>query len=176
MLKDFPTFVPSKVCLGCDGCCRFKETTSTWRPMVTQHEIKQAIGDKTKLVDKIFSKDNVDEHGYVKAVQREGICHCTFFNSSDNTCRIYAHRPFECRLYPFLLMNKDRNIVIGVHLNCPYVQKQYDTNEYFQYVETLKGYFQKQDVLNFIKENRRLARDYSDYKEEIKDVFTLNIR
>ena len=144
--------------------------------MVTQHEIKQAIGDKTKLVDKIFSRENVDGHGYIKAVENNGVCHCTFFNTDDNTCRIYAHRPFECQLYPFLLINKNSKIVVGVHLNCPYVQKQYDTNEYFQYVETLEEYFQKKDVLNFIKENRHLARDYSDYEKEIKDVFALNIK
>ena len=51
MFSDLPQFVPQSVCLSCDGCCRFKEEQSSWRP--------KAVGDEKVqggLAEEIFSR------------------------------------------------------------------------------------------------------------------------
>lgn len=43
MLQNFKQFVPSNVCLSCDGCCRFKQSDSRWRPHMTKEEQRIAL-------------------------------------------------------------------------------------------------------------------------------------
>ena len=31
-------FVPSEVCLKCNGCCRYKQADSVWRPKLGQKD------------------------------------------------------------------------------------------------------------------------------------------
>lgn len=169
MFPKIPQFVPQKVCLSCDGCCRFKEENSSWRPKITKEEAV-AI-ERAALTDKIFSKESVDSQGYIKALKNGGRCHCTFFNTKDNTCGIYAHRPFECQLYPFLLARKGEEIFISVHLNCPFVQENKDNNSFHQFVGVLKNYFEDEGVRDFLKRNPLLATDYSEYDNELKYIF-----
>ena len=172
MLRDFPQFVPQKVCLSCDGCCRFKEATSIWRPKITREEITQK---KSSLIEKIFSKQAIDSRGYLKTVMKGSVCQCTFFNLEDNTCRIYDNRPFECQLYPFLLNKRGKEIVISVHLMCPHVQEKRNAPQFENYVVALKQFFQKRDIKDFLRRNPNLATDYSDYDEELEDIFILDV-
>ena len=173
MLKNLPQFVPSSVCLACDGCCRFKDEHSAWRPKVSSEEILENVSQEKGLAEIIFSKESVASDGHLKTRNAHGPCHCTFFNLEKNTCGIYSQRPFECQLYPFLLIKKDAGMVIGVHLNCPYVQEKRHTEIFDNYVSVLKQYFKESQGADFIRRNLSLAGDYSAYQEEIEDIFTL---
>ena len=174
MLEHFPQFVPSKVCLECDGCCRFKDPESIWRPKISKDEIFQVKARRSALVDKIFSKEHIDRKGFVKTVKVKSKCHCTFFNPANNTCNIYSDRPFECQLYPFLLNKKGKDYYsISVHLACPYVQKKRYSSEFENYVVTLKHYFAKEGVRAFFKKNVSLFVNYGEYADEIEDVFSI---
>jgi len=173
MFSNIPQFVPQKVCLSCDGCCRFKEETSSWRPKVTQEEtgaLQQAA-----LTDKIFSKEFVDSEGRIKAIRHQEGCHCTFFNTRDNTCGIYSQRPFECQLYPFLLARKGKDIFISVHLNCPFVQENKGKDSFQQFVPVLKKYFDSGEVKSFLRRNSSLVADYSEYDNELEYIFKINV-
>jgi len=172
-MQNLPQFVPQKVCLSCDGCCRFKEQESAWRPKMTQDEIALNATGRDGLAKELFSSA-VDEHGYVKAVSCQGIIKCTFFNTEDNTCQIYEQRPFECRLYPFLLIKQDPCASVGVHLSCPHVQEKWEKEEFNEYVAQLKQYFQREEVLHFIRNNQRLLGEYTTYKDEIAHIFSLD--
>jgi len=167
-----PQFVPQKVCLSCDGCCRFKEQDSVWRPKLGQEEMKSARSRKPSLAEEIFAKD-LDETNSVKTVKSSHCFKCTFFHEGDNICHVYENRPFECRLYPFLLMKSGIGTVIAVHLSCPYIQDFVDSDEYNQFIKILKEYFEKQDTRDFIKKNPNLIQDYSQHEEEIKYIFPL---
>ena len=175
MHSPLPTFVPQKVCLACDGCCRFKEETSIFRPKVAEEEKKKLASYRSGLAQKIFSKTPWDNHGFIKAVKSQGICHCHFFNPQDNTCRVYPYRPWECQLYPFLLTKQGSSLVICVHLACPYVQEYYQTDKFKDYAVQLENYFKEKDVLEFIRNNPSLTGDYSAYREELEQVFSLRI-
>lgn len=153
-------FVPSEVCLKCDGCCRFPDEKSIWRPKVAQ--------DESKPLAKDIALD-----GRLKTTCAHGEEQCVFFNHADRTCKIYQTRPFECRLYPFVLFKKGSETVVAAHLSCPYVQEKGDTKEAEGYVGYLRKYFEQPDIKAFLANNPALATDYSEFGREMKELFTI---
>ncbi|MCK5178809.1 MAG: YkgJ family cysteine cluster protein, partial [Candidatus Omnitrophica bacterium] len=104
-------------------------------------------------------------------------CHgmhvCTFFHSDDSTCRIYHNRPFECRLYPFLLIRKGDDVAVGVHLSCPHVREKRHDEDFKSYIESLQEYFQQQEVIEFVQRNQALPGNYFGYEQEVECLFQL---
>ena len=171
IILGFKQFVPSLVCLSCDGCCRFKEAENIWQPKVGLEEIERA--QQNGLAKEIFAKAVSHQGGSIKTTPcGDGHC-CSFFNRNDNTCRIYEHRPFECQLYPFLLAKRDSNIYLAVHHLCPFVQKNYDTSVYREYTQYLKNFFDQEDTLQFVRRNASIAGDYAAYQGEIEYLFKI---
>ncbi len=171
MSANVQQFVPSAVCLTCDGCCRFKEEESLWRPHMAPEEIKHAA--RQGLAEGIFLPA-LSGDGRIKThCFRDEHC-CSFFNPSDHTCRVYHARPFECRLYPFVLHKRDHRIMVCVHLNCPYIQATEADSQFQGYVNYLKEYFTRQEVQEFLKRNPAVANDYSLYQNELKELFEIH--
>ena len=167
MLNNFPQLVPQQVCLSCDGCCRFKEPQSRWRPKITSSE-GEVITARKGLRDNFVASGE-----YLKTQNVRGICQCVFFNQNDNTCGIYDVRPFDCQLYPFLLYKKDQEIFIYVHLSCPYIQQKRYSREFDDYLMRLKDFLRKDDAQKFFQENLSIAGDYSKCEDEIECLFSL---
>jgi len=78
-------FVPSEVCLKCNGCCRYKEADSAWRP-------KLGLRDQVGLADLITAGDILDAQAYITTIQSCGEHFCRFLNAKDNTCGVYVNR------------------------------------------------------------------------------------
>ena len=169
---SIPQWVPQKVCLACDGCCRFKDEKSPWRPKVFEGEASSPTA--SALVQKIFSPDHLNRDRFLKTVQEKGVCRCTFFNLQENTCTIYPHRPFECQLYPFLLTKKKEALAIYVHLACPHIQETYEDPAFQGFVGRLKNFFAQKEILVFLQKNRDVISDYSAYADEIAFLFDVN--
>ena len=173
MLKDFKQFVPSSVCLKCDGCCRFKEAGSRWRPYMAEAEKKEA--GKPVLADKVFARHVISPDGRI-SVTSCGEGHlCYFLNPQDNTCGIYHGRPFECQLYPFLLGRENGKTIVYAHLNCPHIQEHWGAGLYKDYAAYLQEFFRREDVLSFLKDNPALIADYSAFRDELDHVFTIHL-
>jgi len=166
---NFKQFVPSRVCLQCDGCCRFRHVPSPWQPRIAKEEITKT--SVPLAVRKLFSPAALSEEGVIKTVPYEDMHVCHFFNPQHNTCGIYAHRPFECQLYPFLLMREARHVAVCVHLLCPYVYDNKDSKIFGQYVAYLREFFARDDVRAFLQRNPGLVGDYTPYKEEWEPLF-----
>lgn len=162
-----PQFVPQEVCLSCDGCCRFKEPSTLWQPKFSADEVYAARAKGFSLADKIFSTETVDEQAFIKTHEKDGCFHCHFFQSEKNTCGIYPLRPFECRLYPFVLNRDGGKISLCVHLACPHIQETLESLEYARYVEDLKAYFATDDALRWLTANAQSINDYGAYKSEL---------
>ena len=161
----------SQVCLKCDGCCRFKEPGTIWRPKLTDEET--AILKQSGLADKIFSPQNLDDEKFIKTKPGCGEHLCQFFNPDDHACAIYGSRPFECELYPFVLSKAEQRLGLYMHLNCPFVQEQYQQDHMKAYKSYLKDFFLREDARLFLKRNSRFLNDYSSYKEELELIFYL---
>jgi len=123
MFSNFPQFVPPKICLSCQGCCRFREAESLWRPKVAPGELE--TNEYKKDLAKALGED-----GYIKTVEGQGQNRCAFLDLGTNKCGIYACRPFECRLYPFVLVKEKDKVVVSAHHACPYVQEKKDSEEF----------------------------------------------
>jgi Fe-S-cluster containining protein len=173
MIQDIPQFVPSKVCLSCEGCCRFKEEASPWRPKISREEVDRICRAGKKSTAKNLFQDVVDEQGYIKAHKSQGAYRCRFLDLRNNRCRIYTRRPFECRLYPFLLTQDKKQTLVWVHLSCPYIQERWDTEAFDQHVGHLKKFFAREDVAASLNRNSFLPEDYPEYRDELKYLFTL---
>jgi len=162
MLNNLKQFVPATICLLCDGCCRFKEESSLWRPKLNSNELSSRIFERTVAKD-----------GRLKTccVSKEHLC--SFFNPEDHTCHIYTKRPFECQLYPFLLHHRDGKVVLSVHLLCPYVQQTKAKPIFQEYTKYLQNYFNRVEVRDYLHNNFHLD-DYSFYQDELEDVLIID--
>ena len=171
MVPSLKQFVPSSTCLSCDGCCRYKEKESSWRPKMMEEEKGKARS--SGLAEKILAK-HFDPQGFITTVPCNGIHFCQFLKPEDNTCRIYAGRPFECQLYPFVLTKQEDALEICVHGNCPYVQDHRQDPEFQAYVSYLQEFFQRPEVRDFLKRNPALIGDYAGYREELESLFLIH--
>ena len=149
-------FVPSEVCLQCNGCCRYKEADSIWRPKVGQDE---QIGLAA---------------GYIKTIKTHTEHCCRFLNGGDNTCGIYTKRPFECSLYPFIISKTPDAVEVYAHLSCPYVQDYLPHADFDAYVAYLKEFLSRAKTKDFLSRNKAMFHDYSPHAPELLHVFDLS--
>ena len=162
MIQDLKQFVPSEVCMACDGCCRFKEEKSQWRPKLASFEKSQ------------FPASAIDQNSFLKTSPCQNGYQCQFLDGKTNSCRVYDNRPFECQLYPFILTKKDNRPALDVHHNCPYVQQNRDKTYFQEHADYLKQFFRRQDMKDFIAQNPSLINDYSSHKDELEHLFSLD--
>jgi Fe-S-cluster containining protein len=159
-------FVPSEFCLKCQGCCRFRDENSVWAPCLLDEEIVDFADNKdipavsVSLDKRLLLIPNPKGEGFI----------CPFLNISDNKCKIYAIRPFECQLYPFLLNLRGKKIILTVDLNCPYVKEKMNTPEFKEYVEYLTAFLNSPDQLEILKDNPHILQAY----EEVREIVELN--
>lgn len=164
-------FVSSRVCLSCDGCCRFKEPGTIWRPKLTDEETRQL--QTSPLAELIFQTDARDANQFIRTKPGCGEHLCQFFNTDNHHCAIYNARPFECELYPFVMSRNAHGTALYVHLNCPFVQDQLGQDTIKTYEQYLYEFFRREDVRAFLLRNRAYLNDYSEYNDELLKVFDL---
>ncbi|MCA9473398.1 MAG: YkgJ family cysteine cluster protein [Nitrospirales bacterium] len=119
-MSAVPQFVPSRICFNCDVCCRFPERDSFLRPYFTRSEIEMAI--QHGVSPEHFANRGGSQIEVVPHPSGEGYL-CPAFDLSTSRCRIYEARPFDCQLYPLVLMWDDRHdeIQLGWDTKCPFL-------------------------------------------------------
>ena len=163
MIKQF---VPQEVCLKCQGCCRFREVTSSWLPCLLDEEIQDLLDQQLPAVS--ISVDRKIQP--VPHPKGEGFI-CALFDLGENKCKIYNLRPFECQLYPFLLNLREKKVVLTVDLNCPYVSEKIKTKEFKEYAEYLAAFLNSPKQLELLKDNPQLLQAY----EEVSEIIELKV-
>jgi len=157
-------FVPSEVCLKCLGCCRFKEADSVWSPCLLDEEVLNLI-DKKGIPAASLSIDRMLQ--LVPNPNGEGFF-CPFLKIEDNKCQIYAMRPLECQLYPFLISLRHKKVLLTVDLNCPYVKDKLNTPEFKEYTDYLAAYLNSPAQLRILKENPQILQAYEDVLDVVE--------
>lgn len=173
MFGALKQFVPSDVCLKCDGCCRFKEEKSAWRPKVTAEERADMIFSPS--VGSIFSRRSVDKEERIVTRPCASGHHCTFLHEDGHTCRIYGDRPLECSLYPFVLSRRGSELDVSAHLSCPYVQEHWKTKAFNEHVHFLQKYFEQTDVANFFRRNSSFGDGNPAQPAELDRLFIIDL-
>lgn len=162
-LHAIKQFVPQEVCLKCQGCCRFKEMDSVWLPCLLDEEIQD-------LLDRKIPPASISIDRKIQAIphpNQEGFI-CPFLNLEGNQCKIYAYRPFECRLYPFLIALREKKILLTLDLNCPYIKEKLNSKELKEYTEYLTSFLNLPSQVMVFKENPQLLQAYQDVLDIIE--------
>ncbi|MDD3374248.1 MAG: YkgJ family cysteine cluster protein [Candidatus Omnitrophica bacterium] len=157
-MVNLKQFVDQETCLACRGCCRFYEEKSLWRPKLTKQEAAYV------------SEEIIDEDYRVKSVVSGSQYLCSFLDEKTSLCRKYVERPFECVLYPFVLVKDNDKVMVAVHLACPFVQEKRASGEFSQYRENLKNFFSSVEDKSDIS---ALAQAYPDASQELDILFSI---
>ncbi len=159
-------FVPSEVCLACSGCCRFAEAQSPWAAFFLYDEIRRLTQENLVPSCLFVSPDASTGRGaWIHLVEKEGRFLCPCLDTDRHTCRIYSYRPFDCRLYPFLLVWEDNKIFLAVDEKCPYTQKQGASAAFTEHVAYLTQLFSGSQGALFLRTHPDIVQDYpSEYR------------
>ncbi|MCX5680685.1 MAG: YkgJ family cysteine cluster protein [Candidatus Omnitrophica bacterium] len=156
----------SAYCLACKGCCRFQEANSPWRPKVYLNE-DEIFG--TQVLD----DEILDEKRCIPTKFADGQNFCKLLDVEINKCTVYLIRPLECRLYPFLFVKKQGTVFLAVHLACPFVQEEKDTEEFEGHCQSLKIFFAQDQIKEFLKKNTEHIFSGHVLKDETEIIFPI---
>ncbi|MBM3254576.1 MAG: YkgJ family cysteine cluster protein [Candidatus Omnitrophica bacterium] len=151
---EIDQIIPRGFCLRCDICCRFLDRLSAMRPYFLNEEIAKI----EKSTSRIFKKNTGGS--FIKLVRFNNMYICPYFNFKKNICSIYKNRPFDCRLYPLLLMRKDNEVFLCADLNCPFIKENLNNEILKNYAVYLKEIFAKEKTIKTIARNKKLIGNY----------------
>jgi len=111
-------------CLTCDVCCRFPEATSPLAPFFSNKEISAAAD--AGIPRGAFPPGEYGTGHAAMLEEFDSVNRCPAFRPTSNDCAIYAHRPLDCRLYPFMLMydRKAKSVSLGLDSFCPILARK----------------------------------------------------
>ena len=156
-MEEFKQFIPQGFCITCPGCCRFAEKESSWVPHLLEEEC-QRIAPVSRAIQLVDNKG-------------QGNFSCQFLDVANNKCKTYPHRPFECKLYPFVINRLGKKVYLAIDLKCPYMKKNVILQDYKNYVEYLTAFFNNPLNLKIIKANPQIIQSYSD----VLDIFEIRL-
>jgi Fe-S-cluster containining protein len=110
--------------LKCHGCCRFDRQQTIWAPQLLGEERSSSF-----YRDKSFEPVLISSSKYNFA--------CPFLNNGNNRCSIYRQRPFECRLYPFLVNKIGKRLFLAVDLHCDFIKRNFEAKKLKRYTAYL---------------------------------------
>lgn len=134
--------IPQEFCLNCSGCCRFSQQESIWSP----HLLEDELG----LLGEILINANPSGDNFI----------CNHLDLHSNKCRIYPARPFECQFYPFLFDRKKGSFFLALDINCVYVSRHKDDEDFKRYIQSLTGIVRTSEVADILRKNPQLFQDY----------------
>ncbi len=147
--------IPPGFCLKCDICCRFLDRFSQMRPYFLYEEMEKAREVHLKPIKKRRAS-------LISLIRCKNMYICPYFYPKKNSCSIYRIRPFDCRLYPFLLSHKDGGVFLCADLNCPFISKNIKNKSLKDYMAYLKKILSDKKLINKILENKALIGTYVD--------------
>ncbi len=138
---DLDNFMDSQTCLDCDGCCRFHDKGSIWVP----------YGINTIAYQDYFI--------------------CERFDPQLNKCKEYNNRPFDCRIYPFLLHKDKDKFFLALHMQCIFLQEM-SSEKLDKLCENMATFFKKKETKEFLKKNKNM---FVSYPGEIRITHSLTL-
>ncbi len=158
---NLPQVIPSEFCLKCRGCCVFREADSRWCARLMVEE-------------EILLEKRVPGLSFGGRVRTEpcsaGCWRCRCLEAQSHRCRVYADRPLECALYPFLLSSEEQRLRLYAHLACPWVVENQGSPEWSEHIATLMNFFALPLNVALLKAAQAAYPDYSVFTNEAKVV------
>ncbi|MBI3990750.1 MAG: DUF2156 domain-containing protein [Candidatus Omnitrophica bacterium] len=160
MIKQF---VSQDNCLNCRVCCRFPEQTSELRPFFCPQEIMPALKMGVNFTSLPHIEKITHKHGGIKigVVPYSEAYICPLFSPEKNICRGYEARPFDCRLYPFILtFNEGHNrVLLSIDIKCRFTREQLGSPAFAEYAGYLSGILESDKISEMICANPGLIAE-----------------
>lgn len=128
---------------------------SVWSPCLLHEEVQDLLA-RNITPAMILAKKKIR----LMREPAEGCLICAFFNAPKNKCRIYSFRPFECRLYPFLIKRGGKKVFLAVDLKCPFVTQDFKSRRFNGYVQYLTRLLHKPKARGALRDNPQLIQMY----------------
>lgn len=165
---EFPNVVTSQQCLECRGCCAFAHSGGDWSPRLTPEDASMLAG--------VFpGKEWQDGEERVALVSSSRGQACFFLDEADHRCRAYGVRPYECRLYPFLLSLEDGVVRVYAHLSCPALADMLKKKDWRRSISAVRVFFQQDKTLGWVRQYATHLVDYRPFLAEMKYLFDVAV-
>ncbi len=155
-MLEIKQIIPSEACLKCEGCCRFSQKETIWSPFLLAEEIEELL--ENNIPPSLISGDKKIR---LKPLEKQGNFICVFFNQEENKCKIYNLRPFECRLYPFIINRNGEKIFLAIDQNCPFAKKNLENQTFKEYTFYLTDLLHQPSCIDILRSNPQLIQAYS---------------
>lgn len=97
-------------CLRCNECCRFRADRQDFAPIFTVEELDTLRQTREFLPEftPFKSTDNIFQIRLKKAEIEDPVYPyvCPFLDEANYRCTIYNARPFDCRIWPFIVLRE----------------------------------------------------------------------
>lgn len=148
-------------CTKCKKCCRFDDKDLYFAPILTDEEMETIIGlgyspnlfSKFKDYNKIFQ---------LKLIKNGKKYDCPFLDLQSHLCKIYPNRPFDCRIWPFIIMRDKKNKVVIGCFNKEYCDIVYSKKEFDIFSNKLLKWIEKEKIVELISKYPGLIWDYEE--------------
>ena len=155
--------ISSKDCKGCnDKCCRFAPHLLRFSPIFTEEEFNKVV--KKSFSRGLFKKVSKDIYQLRLRKKEEGHYICPFL-TEDDKCSIQKIKPYECEIWPFILMRgkgKNRNkvyLMIDEANECHAIEKA-SKEKIKKYIKYLKKYLESGRTIKLFRKYPKVISDY----------------
>jgi Fe-S-cluster containining protein len=162
-----PQVLTSEQCLTCRGCCLFRHPEGDWSPRLTPEDVSDLMKAEP---DSVWRQG--DDRIVLKACS--GAQACSFLDQDTHHCRVYGSRPFECRLYPFLISSEKSGFKVYAHLSCPGIDQLRAAGTWPDAVAKIRAFFTQTEVQSFVHGHAVNFPDYSLSKDETEEIFAFD--
>lgn len=155
--------INSKDCKNCnDECCRFAPHLKRFAPVFVGEEFKDVIN--RGYSKNLFKKISRNEYQLKLNKKEKGFFVCDFL-TKDERCSINKIKPYDCKIWPFILMNgkgknKNRVYLMVDAVNECHAIKKASKEKMKRYITYLKKYLESDKVATFLKKYPKMIRDY----------------
>lgn len=165
--------VSSKDCFSCRDCCYFYKNQRYFAPVFTEDEVRRIRKLRRKLPT--FKRYKDYPHTYqvvLKKVRKKKLMYvCQFLDEKTHVCTIYKERPFDCRIWPLLIMRKkDRAYIAYFNQDfCPALKNmtKKGLDKYMRYmVKLITG----ERYIRFLKKNPALIWGWEKDAIPLKEI------
>ena len=166
----------SEMCFSCRECCRFLKSQQYFAPVFTEEEYKKLksmhknlprfkrhIGSKN-VYQVILKKSKLYPKEYV----------CPFLDEKKHSYKIYNNRPFDCKIWPFIVMKKGKRTVISYFSGdyCDIVDSL-PRKIFNSYKKSVVEFITSKKCLRTIKTHPALIWKYEKGTKRVKDITKL---
>ena len=146
--------ISSEDCEKCrDKCCEYSRAYENSAPVISDSHMKRLVG-------KGIAKNSFRRKGKGWMIRLESgafSSKCPFYVDikKKRVCLIYQDRPFECMIFPFVVMRRSGRTVLGLYnkdTNCHVTRRMEGSRKFDDYIRSLKNHLESDNVRKMLRE------------------------